>query len=203
MKNYKAPLLNLLLFAIVLCFAFSTAKNKTISSEQSGSAIGDVVYSILSPDLFAKQHSGKWVLLDGKPLDSETQLFQLLESNNITGILQTKGGVKNLLPDASGVFIRGMNNNRDAATGDADGNRQVGSQQMDAFQGHKHFAEASVAMRKNNDADWDRERPTTNAPEAVESEGKYKFNDAYGVPRLSSETRPRNITLYTFIKVSN
>src|SRR5476649_838131 len=93
----------------------------------SQETIGDVKYSILPPAQFLKASHG-WILLDGGA--SSQALF-------IKSDLHLKYGV-NTLPDARGLFIRGMNEGRDGKSGDPDGNRPVGNPQTDVFKQHHH-----------------------------------------------------------------
>lgn len=78
--------------------------------------LGDVKYSILAPTQFQKLNGNEWRLMDGQSIVG-TKLSQM------TG--------KSALPDARGMFIRGMNANREFPFGDLDGNRPVGSEQND------------------------------------------------------------------------
>lgn len=78
--------------------------------------LGDVKYSILAPTEFQKLNGNEWSLMDGQSIVG-TKLSQM------TG--------RSALPDARGMFIRGMNANREFPFGDLDGNRPVGSEQTD------------------------------------------------------------------------
>lgn len=82
----------------------------------SSGTLGDVKYSILAPTEFQKLNGNEWKLMDGQSIVG-TKLSQM------TG--------KSALPDARGMFIRGMNANREFPFGDLDGNRPVGSEQND------------------------------------------------------------------------
>jgi len=93
------------------------------------------------------------------------------------------------LPDARGVFIRGMNVNRSRDTGDPSGNRPVGNFQNDEFKSHSHsYVNAGVWARS-----WkgDDSGPKT----AHKQQGDTS-------KRGGVETRPRNIALYTYIKIN-
>jgi hypothetical protein len=82
----------------------------------SSGTLGDVKYSILAPTEFQKLNGNEWKLMDGQSIVG-TKLSQM------TG--------RSALPDARGMFIRGMNANREFPFGDLDGNRPVGSEQND------------------------------------------------------------------------
>ena len=105
------------------------------------------------------------------------------------------------LPDARGVFIRSMNLGRESGSGDPEGNREVGDFQADAFQGHKHFNQRIGVYKGEESPNNPHQRYVINPHPANESAGNY--NAGYGKPRISNETRPRDIVLYTYIKISN
>lgn len=137
-------------------------------------AIGDVKYSVLEPDKFTRENGDGWVLMDGREIRG-TDLWRL------TGMEK--------LPDARGVFIRGMNIGRDHGNGDADGDRQVGSSQNDLFKDHSHQFACSG--------------DTNAAAGNARTEIGWGLRTTSGASGGGSETRPRNIALYTYIKVSN
>ena len=141
------------------------------------SSIGDVKYSVLDPDQFARQNGPGWVLMKGQDIQ-DSDLFKL------TG--------RKTLPDARGIFIRGMNLGRAQTEGDADGNRDVGIYQFDSFKHHSH-----VYLYGN-----DHGRRHTYMPEgqgdAQPVDSARRDSEEAG----DKETRPRNIALYTYIKVN-
>lgn len=158
----------------------------------AGSNVGDVVYSVLPPELFSKAHAGTWVLMDGAPLDASTQLHGFLTEQGRIDLLQRGGAVR--VPDGRGVFIRGMNLGRDAASGDPAGTRQVGSDQADSLKAHTHkfsyqHQQTNDPQRKGRDASNAAQKHTETATSVTEPTGE-------------QETRPRNVALYAYIKVS-
>lgn len=167
---------------------FMLAAFYTIGHAQSShGTVGDVKYSILEEEQFRIVHDSTWVLMDGRTI-SGTALNQLINQDAYS------------LPDARGVFIRGMNMNRDAATGDTDGNRPVGKWQVDGIKKHVHkfrdawFAEVNCGWggtlgSKSSDSDNVK----------CEEEDTTYDRDEDG---LINETRPRNIALYIYIKVN-
>lgn len=139
------------------------------------SMIGDVKYSIMDPTQFEDQHGPDWVLMMGQDISGS-------DLSIATGI--------NTLPDARGVFIRSMNLGR-AEGGDPDGNRRVGSSQSDELRSHQHkisdYKIITVQGRLIGDYDGS-------------SAGEYEEKTTrVGGP----ETRPKNIVLYTYIKINN
>lgn len=162
--------------------------------------VGDVVYSILSQDLFNATHSGQWVLLDGRAFDAEWPLTKFMNANSGFDLLEPSATGPALLPDARGVFVRGININRDAESGDPAPNRRVGSYQSDAFKMHMHDGTYNGNAHRSG-RDTDNKTMTHMSPsDGNRDRGiiKFKTLDAGTEP----ETRPRNITLYTYVKVS-
>lgn len=162
----------------------SSAQEVSVPNEGK---IGDVKYSVLDPVKFREINGNGWVLLNGASIEASE--------------LAAYAGLSKL-PDASGVFIRGMNFQRDPAIGDESGNRLVGEYQADSFQGHKHFAETNIALTLGVQAsNSPRQRVTVTGANAVETEGK--LDGGFGVPKIAKETRPRNIALYTYVKIND
>ncbi|MBK9576214.1 MAG: hypothetical protein IPK50_23835 [Fibrobacterota bacterium] len=110
------------------------------------------------------------------------------------------------IPDLRGLFLRGADYvvTGRAATGyDPDGIRKAGSGQADAFQGHWH-----QMMWQNKIGGW-----------GVDGTGFYDYNgasltskgrnnvrdaitdSANGNPRTASESRPKNVAVYWYVKV--
>lgn len=161
--------------------------------------LGDVKYSVLAPAEFIRFHPG-WILMDGGATQESKDIFEHSKLHDSLGVIT--------LPDGRGVFIRGMNENRNKDSGDADGNREIGKFQYDAFQGHYHKSYMNKEANAKNDAGWGvttksdpKNDPISDSPnweptrEPI-SDGKH------GAPRISSETRSRNIPLYIYIKVN-
>lgn len=182
-----------------LLFSFCTFLLLSIDKPQSDyTNIGDVKYSVLPINLFMETQKGTWVLLDGKPLSEETELYQLLESKMQLDILPKKGNIYTV-PDARGRFVRGLNIN---GQGDDPDNRTPGAYQVDAFQGHKHINSNNIAqLRGKQTNNTPHQRYTVTETAATNSAGS--INGGYGTPRIAKETRPKNIALYTYIKIAN
>lgn len=145
-------------------------------------ALGDVKHSILDEATFRQLRGSGWRLLDGAPVDATA----LCTTLNVCTI-----------PDARGVFIRSVNGSRSPNGGDPDASRQVGSYQKDSFMAHTHRLASISEIGHSVDGNG--------------SSRRLDMNDGYpwqGI-RLSTrttssgsaETRPRNVALYTYIKV--
>jgi hypothetical protein len=153
--------------------------------------IGTVIYSLLDEQAFRAANGDGWRLLSSTEDVSNTDLC-------------TRANVCSL-PDGRGVFIRGMNLNRDGATGDPDGARVVRSYQADVLKNHHHYLNHDIWVATQwNGLGWGsrggehpvyeehRQGGDTN-PQWLEA------HDVVG--GAGPETRPRNIALYIYVKV--
>ncbi len=97
------------------------------------------------------------------------------------------------LPDMRGEFVRGADDGRGVDSG-----RTLGTAQADAFQGHKHpsggYGPRPAAGTANVFWTTDSAYPNINTGSPTVTDG------GNGTPRISSETRPRNIALMSCIK---
>jgi hypothetical protein len=150
--------------------------------------IGDVKYSLSEPIQFNQQNGEAWVLMDGR---------------NIAGSKLAALTKQEILPDARGVFIRTLNLTRDDDHGDADNNRKVGSFQWDLLRDHTH------KYNKPNDHGSKIKYGGPNDSEFVNDKQNFETgivtnetNDAQR-PRAGIETRPKNIALYTYVKIND
>jgi len=145
---------------------------------KKGESIGDVRYSILEPKVFMELNEG-WILMDGGASKESADIFP---GSTLHLEFQCE-----TLPDARGVFIRGMNHHR-SANGDPWGDRQVGSFQADTLVSHTHHIPNGVTD--------DNKGNTMRG-------GQFNRNASEGESRSfgGTETRPRNIALYVYIKV--
>lgn len=196
MRNLISGLIALVILALVLSFSKSNDVKDT-------GALGDVKYSVLDPTEFAKQNGPGWVLLSGTSLKEVDSMYQ---SSALKGIIQIPS-----LPDARGVFIRGMNEGRSIDSGDVDGgdDRKVGSFQRDAFASHNHEIYAGVDGQKRRimaslgwSGGWGNQGNVSpvhaeKVPNTVNESGLISIRNSGG-----TETRPRNIALYVYIKIN-
>jgi hypothetical protein len=162
----KKTVLTLTIVGIIL-----TVMAFTKSEKKSEGAIGDVKYSILSPEKFKEENGNGWVLMDDKIALEGSDL------KNKHGILE--------LPDARGLFIRGLHLTRNDGKGDSDEgiNRKVGSYQN----------ETNAAF-------------SYNGAEGTISNHARNHEPGTGIARLHNhfriESRPENIALYIYIKIN-
>jgi hypothetical protein len=193
MKNLNLISLSVIA-SLLLSFTVLQINTNTLFVE-SYEDIGIIKQSVLKPESFNKTQKGVWVLLDGRELEPNTQLYKILEEGHDLNIL--KNG-KNL-PDALGKFIRSSNYLGKGI--DPDTSRLVGSTQLDAFQGHKHIGSDKIAENLGRESpNTPKQRQNVTGTNLKETSGT--LDAGQGLPRVSSETRPVNITMYTYIKVS-
>jgi hypothetical protein len=154
--------------------------------------VGEVRFSILGPAKFRQLYGQGWDLLAG-------------QSVNGTDKLCTAGGFCTALPDARGVFIRGVNGARDANSGDPEGaTRQVGSYQADVFKAHNHALNHEIFVATPWDGlGWG----TVRGDHPLYNRGRPAGDNnplwlATQVVGDTNETRPRNIALYVYVKVN-
>lgn len=191
-----------LLFQVVL---IAQSKERYKYCDSSG-CIGDVKYSILAPDTFLTINGNGWRLMNGDSIIG-TKLNQLYSVTKI--------------PDARGIFLRGMNSGREDGFQNPE-NKNVGEPQPDALKEHVHSfglrriavgtagGEIGVSNVEGNEPDqitFSHIKYTDKAiREPVTSSNKPLTNDYSGQRRpsevlTSSETRPKNISLFIYIKV--
>lgn len=141
--------------------------------------VGTVISSLIAPDATADfmQGSTTWAFADGTLPAS---------ASSYTGAF----------PDMRGQFLRGMNGTRSDARKDPD-TRAVGSQQVDAFQGHRHSMPEAWGFTGSGS----NTAPTAAARASVSSTNDPISDGVNGTPRLASETRPGNIAVYWYVKV--
>jgi hypothetical protein len=148
--------------------------------------LGDVRYSVLDETHFRAIHGSGWVLMDGRSINGTV----LCEAQGLC-----------VLPDSRGVFIRGMNLSRSGSTGDPDGDRPLGVYQRDTLASHRHRVAGSDWSDQNTDGLSSKDANVIagrwNFPEFRYFDNKGLIENTGG-----NETRPRNIALYTYIRVA-
>jgi microcystin-dependent protein len=135
-------------------------------------------------------------------------------NENLGGAWGTSGGNLNI-PDLRGKFPRGVDsgaaNDPDAAgrtanaTGGNTGNN-VGSVQADALQGHRHTFNGTVNSADAAAAPANFLQATATSTNASSFDVQYVLDPltdgVNGVPRTTSESRPKNANVYFVIRVS-
>ena len=191
---------------------YSFGTNKAEYVVCSG-AVGDVKYSILNSVQFASVNGKCWVPMDGRDLDSTDRL------RKITGLIK--------IPDGSGLFIRnhefkeGYDPDRNVGTAIAsfqgDNNKQhshTGTISTAGEHTHAHNANATGGIDSYGLAFMDGKITENNSDDSVgqinirsykplniNNAGSHSHtvtvNDSGG-----SETRPKNIDFYVYIRIN-
>jgi hypothetical protein len=173
-----------LVIILLVFFTLDKFKGSTAQEKISEGKIGDVKYSVLDPAKFIEVNGEGWVLMDGRSIEGSD--------------LSTVSGLKTAY-DAQGVFIRGLNLNRDVKTGDPEGKeRFLGSYQSDMIinHTHKYISLGNTLWADNGYSDDGR---PIRLPTTLETDNPTNGNSTIS----GTETRPRNIALYTYIKINN
>lgn len=140
--------------------------------------VGDVVHSMLNPEQFSKIHGNNWVLMDGRPL-SET-----------SDDLRKYYGFSSV-PDARGIFVRAMNSKNPTVGNDPDRDRVVGSVQDQMLLSHSHTWIGFIEKFSGGG----------NTGEGGDG-GNYPKVQRTTEPFGGVENRPRNVSLYLYIKIN-
>lgn len=158
----------------------STTQPIRAHSYLSSLPVGTVIHSMLIPEQMTTFGRGVWVLMDGREVlgtDYET----------------ATGNAR--VPDARGLFLRSHNAGRSAYSGNPDGDLRPGATQSDQVGKHSHTFDAGSARFAYN---------TSGTGIAANRGAEVQFSQItasigeYG----GNETRPRAMTLYTYIKIN-
>lgn len=141
--------------------------------------VGEIRYSLLDLTTFQSLYGEKWELLAGQDITDP--------------ILTNQLGSK--LPDARGMFLRGMNNGRTDAFKDPQSGRTVGHYQSDGAGEHGHYLIDGQGTGASNYVGA--LGPTKESPLKVGNEVGMTMTG----PGIVGETRPKNITVNAFVKV--
>jgi hypothetical protein len=154
------------------------------------SHVGDIRYSILSEDQFIRLHGAEWEPLGGQAVRGDSELREYWGDRN--------------LPDARGVFLRSANHHQDASIGNPDGDVGIGHYQKDQIASHTHL------VHMDGNLFISRPRAQCEMKNGLDAGGYFADGPHSGVARHhapqpahfgGTETRPRNITVNTFVKV--
>ncbi|CAM1358003.1 hypothetical protein [Tenacibaculum xiamenense] len=186
MKTFS--ILIAILFAL-MAFGFTDSSSTTETFR-----VGDVQHSILSPDQFRSLPEGEnWLPLDGGVYAS----LKGINLNKTT--LATKFGI-NKLPDARGMFIRSMNLGRDDIYSDPESSRSVGEPQKGQSNNINNFRYTWQSAKHGtitipNNGEWSGHISTGKGQNGGRKDG-------IQIQKKGTETRPNNISLFTYIKVN-
>lgn len=162
---------------------------------EGGGVVGDIVQSILTEAQFQSQRGVSWVLMDGRNVSGS-------QYEIITG--------KSTIPDGRGMFLRTKNNERVDGNENPAGDLTLGTYEADQFQGHYHdyaIASNSIIIRNSPESQSWVESGTDDSSYITFVSPNFYITDPVadgtnGAPRTGSETRPKSITVNTFIKIN-
>ena len=175
----------ILLFLISFQVHSQVASGDVLKSEEYNNSvfrIGDVKTSILPLAQFQSLHGSCWI-----------QLNQNISDIDISGsdLASTLGS--NSIKSSYGRVLRSEGTN----------SASLGQQQEDAFQGHGHtFHWATAAALDGSDYSGDSRSASTNL-NSDSAIGEAVSDGVNGTPRIANETRMKNLTVNTFIKINN
>jgi len=168
--------------------------------------VGTIISSMLPPSEFTRAvgdpsnfdlSRSQWTLADDKGSIPGTRWAELTNNSPV--------------PDLRGMFLRGINSGRNDGNGDPDGDREPGHLQLDSLQEHNH----RIGLHEDRDqlAYFDiggtGADPSGTFPNGIQNIENPIFR--VGLPttyprrseaRVTNETRPRNISVYYYIKIN-
>jgi len=145
--------------------------------------VGTIISSMVPPEKFFKKYSEeKWRIANGDTIPSFNEYVA------ITG--------NKKLPDLRGMFLRGLNLDRIDGKQDPEGNKRTpGNYQRDEIKNHIHglnwWASGGMKMPNTYPGINNSYNPNTN-------QGSKNGVTPYG----GSETRPKNVSIYWYIKIN-
>jgi len=174
--------------------------------KSSDAPLGAIVASILNYNDFLK--------LNGLEYESDINkmIWAPCDGRSIGTIEGTYGAYSGgKTPDLRGLFLRSVND-MGAYTATVPTpmqsnlnpeNKQAGQVQLDAFQGHKHINSSKIGENRSDNPQSpngpNKQRGNVTGTNLTETDGNYDAGD--GIPRISIETRPKNISVYYYIKI--
>ena len=156
--------------------------------EKDEGGLGEIRYSILTPQQFQAMNGKGWVLMDG---------------STIKGSDLEKEFGWDTLPDARGVFLRAKDHGRyqGKSKGNPDGDLKLGQYQGDQLASHSHGIRLKCG-------------PINPAATCAQPPGsQYNYVNGNGIyphhsqsntiaPTGGKETRPKNITVNVYVKIN-
>lgn len=163
--------------AIFICLIALLSSSHVVNSQYENNKelyqVGEIKISLLEQDEFEALYGKSWVLMDGRDI-SKTEFASLSSMSN--------------LPDARGKFLRMNNNGASGEDYDQQNDRTLGSYQKDSYEKHRHEYE------KHHDS---------SGYGLGGSNGGNSSHSSHTTYSGDSETRPKNISVNFYIKVSS
>ena len=161
----------------------------TGNDDMSFLPIGTVISNTLPPETFLNNsRKTNWTIADGSEIPTDSVYFKLVKDSKLSDKMKIR------FPDCRGVFIRGINLNRDPNTGDPSGaSRKMGDYQKDELIEHSHLQRYALVKGHFSSSGWEHVPFVT---------GNNKEGSGTSKTGFEFETRPRNIALYFYIKIN-
>lgn len=151
--------------------------------KQDNGSVGDIIHSMLTEEQFIAENGVGWVLADGRT--AGTSKYATLIGANV--------------PDMRGQFLRGLDT---SGVVDPDGaGRTLGSSQVDTLQGHFHNLDSWATVGTTGDKIRN-SNPNNGNYRSLKTSG-LTSDGVNGTPRVSQETRSKNIAVNIFIKIED
>lgn len=151
--------------------------------EAASLPVGTVIASFVPPSQFlTTERKAQWVLAEGQIIPGGSAFHSLVTAS------PDAYASRDRLPDLRGMFLRGMNEGRTDEHKDTDGlTRKSGGFQDDAFEAHSHKLGDSAHAGSGDPRAWSAKA------------GNLDFESA---KTGGSETRPKNIGVYYYVKIN-
>jgi hypothetical protein len=164
--------------------------------EKDTGNLGEIRQSILNVEQFQRMYGDGWVLLKGQSAEE-------IRASDLVSLGYWPENTP--LPDARGIFLRSKHHDRSDGTGNPDGDLPVGTYQESQFQRHDHSGgDHSHPLPLDL---WQPQGPVKNHLRVKSSTSQHLPFDCTGqsgriiAPEGGNETRPRCVTVNTFIKI--
>lgn len=150
--------------------------------EKDTGNLGEVRYSVLTPENFQRIYGDAWIPMDGRNIET-SDLYR-------EGLWSARE-----IPDARGRYLRTFNGGKSPSTGNPNGDLAVGQLQEDQLKSHKHqFKYLGTRFSQYGRA---------NEPFAISILQHGPYGDTHDTELIGgSETRPRSVIVYTYIKIN-
>jgi len=152
--------------------------------------VGSTIQSMLTEAQFQTEFGTNWVLMDGRSVSGSDYETITTEST---------------IPDARGMFLRGKNNTRMDGNEDSEGERLLGSYQLDKTRMPRNTAFGTQAYRSQSNLQGRVSDGGGGIGDIVAGGPFFARNNSYVTIDSGgdAETQPRNICINIFIKINN
>lgn len=202
-RDVARGVITAVIVAVLLAIPFKLIAEKLVGiliARESTAPVGTIVASYLPPDVFLTPGlSNAWVLAEGQSIPRNSKLFDLVNKSPIDFFDPTR------IPDLRGMFLRGMNAGRNDQRRDPD-KRKLGAYQSDSFRLHDHGGgdhTHATAIQNGAASQWQGITVRKVGDDSKDNpEAKTTFSGKIMTPEGGNETRPKNVTVYYYIRIN-